>query len=383
MHSTVSGSREVAVPSRWSFIATTKSLEEACQVWVDNGVIGLDTEFVRETTYYPRPALIQVAGCQGVSLIDPLEVSDLDSLKAVLMAPAVVKVMHACDEDLEVLELLTGGTVKNVFDTQLAASFTGYGFSLGYQNLVERLLGIVVDKTETRSNWLKRPLSPAQLRYAALDATYLLPMHDRLLREIEAVGRSTWPNEELEHRRRARSGENLLEAVYLRIHGRRKLTSEQRRVLRALCRWRETEATFRDMPRRHLLSDGLLVKLAGVASTDVASLEDIQGLPAGIRTRYGQSLVACIVHARSGRVDQTDTAVNLKPYSDQLDRLKSVVQRIAETNNLPPELLANRRMLEELVVSVVKQEETVPRKFQGWRFELVTRVLLKNICPLG
>ena len=382
MHSTVSDSREVPVSSSWSFIATTKALEEACDMWVNTGVIGLDTEFVRETTYFPRPALIQVAGNQGVSLIDPLAVSDLDPLKAVLMEPAVVKVMHACDEDLEVLELVTGGTVENVFDTQLAAAFAGYGFSLGYQNLVEQLLGIVLDKNETRSNWLRRPLSSAQLRYAALDATYLLPIHDRLFREIEATGRSAWPNEELEHRRRSRSDENLLEAVYLRVRGRGKLTSEQRRVLRALCQWRETEAMVRDTPRRHLLSDGLLVKLAGITSTDVTSLEDVQGLPAGIRTRYGQSLLACIVQARSGGPHQPDTVVNLKPYSDQLDRLKFVVQRIAETHNLPPELLANRRMLEELVVSVVNQEEMVPRKFQGWRFELVARMLLKNICPL-
>jgi len=381
MHSTASDSREVPVFSGWSFITTTKALEEACDIWVKTGVIGLDTEFFRETTYFPRPALIQVAGAQGVSLIDPLAVSDLDSLKAVLMERAVVKVMHACDEDLEVLELVTGGSVENVFDTQLAAAFAGYGFSLGYQNLVEQLFGIVLDKNETRSNWLRRPLSSAQLRYAALDATYLLPMHDRLFREIEATGRSVWPNEELEHRRRSRSDENLLDTVYLRVRGRGRLTSEQRSVLRALCQWRETEAMVRDTPRRHLLSDGLLVKLAGVASTDVTSLEDVQGLPADIRTRYGQSLLACIAQARSSGPHQPDTVVNLKPYSDQLDHLKSVVQRIAETHNLPPELLANKRMLEELVVSVVNQE-MVPSKFQGWRFELVSQMLLKNIRPL-
>ncbi len=381
MHSTASDSREVPVSSGWSFITTTKALEEACDIWVKTGVIGLDTEFFRETTYFPRPALIQVAGAQGVSLIDPLAVSDLDSLKAVLMERAVVKVMHACDEDLEVLELVTGGSVENVFDTQLAAAFAGYGFSLGYQNLVEQLFGIVLDKNETRSNWLRRPLSSAQLRYAALDATYLLPMHDRLFREIEATGRSVWPNEELEHRRRSRSDENLLDTVYLRVRGRGRLTSEQRSVLRALCQWRETEAMVRDTPRRHLLSDGLLVKLAGVASTDVTSLEDVQGLPADIRTRYGQSLLACIAQARSSGPHQPDTVVNLKPYSDQLDHLKSVVQRIAETHNLPPELLANKRMLEELVVSVVNQE-MVPSKFQGWRFELVSQMLLKNIRPL-
>lgn len=381
MHSTASDSREVPVFSGWSFITTTKALEEACDIWVNTGVIGLDTEFFRETTYFPRPALIQVAGAQGVSLIDPLAVSDLDSLKAVLMERAVVKVMHACDEDLEVLELVTGGSVENVFDTQLAAAFAGYGFSLGYQNLVEQLFGIVLDKNETRSNWLRRPLSSAQLRYAALDAAYLLPMHDRLFREIEATGRSAWPNEELEHRRRSRSNENLLDTVYLRVRGRGRLTSEQRRVLRALCQWRETEAMVRDTPRRHLLSDGLLVKLAGVASSDVTSLEDVQGLPADIRTRYDQSLLACIAQARSSGPHQPDTAVNLKPYSDQLDHLKSVVQRIAETHNMPPELLANKRMLEELVVSVVNQE-MVPSKFQGWRFELVSQMLLKNIRPL-
>ena len=374
MNSTDSGS-----PDLWSLITSDVELTVTCERWSVAGIIGVDTEFVRERTYYPCPALIQVADNHGVVMIDPLGISDFNPLKVVLDDPAVVKVIHACDEDLEVLELLTGVTVRNVFDTQLSGAFAGYGFSLGYRNLVEVLLEVVLDKDETRSDWLKRPLSLSQLRYAALDVLYLLPMHARLSREMAALGRSAWFKEEFEHRRRARAVDKLTEAAYLRIRGRGSLRPAQRAVLRALCQWRETEARARDIPRRHLLRDEVLLRLASDPVRDESSLGEIEGLSERARTRYGQALLTCIDSARAETLADTDARVNLQPDADQMKRWKEIARAVGNAQNLPPELLANRRALEELLISVMKKEGNIPTTFQGWRFDVITETLLNSI----
>ena len=366
-------------PDIWSLITSDVELTAACERWSVAGIIGVDTEFVRERTYHPRPALIQVADNHGVVIVDSLGISDFGPLKGVLIDPLVVKLMHACDEDLEVLELLTGVTVRNVFDTQLAGAFTGYGFSLGYRNLVEVLLEVILDKDETRSDWLRRPLSSSQLRYAASDVVYLMPMHERLSREMAALGRSAWFKEEFEHRRSARAVDKLPDAAYLRIRGRRALPPAQRAVLRALCQWRETEAMACDVPRRHLLRDEILLRLASDPVLAASSLENIQGLSERTRTRYGQALMTCIGAARTETPADTDALVNLQPYAGQMKRLKKIAQKKADAHNLPLELLANRRELEELLISVMKNQGSIPTKFQGWRFEVITETLLDGI----
>ena len=172
-------------------ITSNADLAAACGRWSAARVIGVDTEFFRERTYYPLPALVQVADGDGVVIVDPLRISDFTPLAAVLADASIVKLIHACSEDLEVLELLTGAVPRGVLDTQLAGAFAGHGYSLGYRSLVKALMDVVLDKGETRSNWLGRPLSPTQLRYAALDVVYLLPMHRRLSQELSALG--PWP----------------------------------------------------------------------------------------------------------------------------------------------------------------------------------------------
>ena len=366
-------------PDLWSLITNDVALTAICERWSVGGIIGVDTEFFRERTYYPCPALIQVADNHGVVIIDPLEISDFGPLKDVLLDPSILKLTHACDEDLEVLELLTGVTVCNVFDTQLAGAFAGYGFSLGYRSLVEVLLDVVLDKDETRSDWLKRPLSPSQLRYAALDVMYLLPMHERLSREIATLGRSDWFKEEFEYRRRLRTVDKLPEAAYLRIRGREALRSTERAVLRALCQWRETEAMARNIPRRHLLRDEVLLKLSSDLVLDASILGDIDGLPERTRARYGQALLTCIGSARTQTPTHSDNPINLRSYAGQIKRWKGIVRSVADAHNLPPELLANRRGLEELLISVMKNQGSIPTMFQGWRFEIITETLLSGI----
>ena len=367
----------------WSLITSNVELKAHCSRWSATGIIGVDTEFVRERTYRPCPALIQVADNHGIALIDPLTISDFSPLKDILLDSSVVKLMHASDEDLEVLELLTGETVSNVFDTQLAAAFAGYGFSLGYRHLLEILLQVSLDKDQTRSDWLKRPLSSSQLRYAVLDVAYLLAIHDRLSLELETLGRSTWLQEEFKHRRRARSVNNLQEAAYLRIRGRGTLQPTQRVVLRALCQWREVEAIARNIPRRHLLRDEVLLRLASDSTSGTSSLRKITGLSEKVRTRYGEALVACITSARANLPTDIDNHVNLRPHANQLKRWKEITRTKAQANNLPPELLANQRALEALLISSMKTPVHIPTVFKGWRFKVIAEILLNDISDSG
>ena len=334
---------------------------------------------MRERTYHPRPALIQVADGDGVAMVDPIGISDFTPLERLLADPSVVKLMHACGEDLEVLEVLTSATPRGVFDTQLAGAFAGHGFSLGYRSLVEVLLDVVLDKGETRSDWLRRPLSSAQLRYAALDVVYLLPMHQRLSRELAVLDRAAWLEEDFELQRRARASDRQPEAAYLRVRGRGALSPAHHAVLRALSQWRETEAMARDIPRRHLLTDEVLIALATDPAPDAASLGNIQGLSQRAGAHYGQAIVACIDRARRQGPTDKDSLVDLPPDAGTIKRLQDVARREADALKLPPEVLANRRALESLLISALNNPDDIPLGFQGWRFDVVTRSLLDCI----
>ena len=359
-----------------SLITDDEGLATACAHWSASGVFGLDTEFVRERTYYPRPGLLQMADRTGHAMVDPLSVSDFRPLAALLADPGATKVMHACDEDLDVLDLLTGVTPLGVFDTQLAGAFLGYGFSSSYASLVEALFEVVLDKGLTRSDWCQRPLSAAQLHYAALDVVHLLPAHACLSQELATRGRLSWFEEELEHRRRGRDEAKRPETAYLRIRRRGALSPVQHAVLRALSHWREDEAMARDIPRRHLLTDEVLVTLAQDPSLDASKLDTVKGLSPRARARYGRSILACVDAARQKGPSQTDIAFNLRPYTSTIVRLKEIVRTQADTLKLPAELLASRRAIEALLVSVVKRDGDIPPEFQGWRFDVVTDALL-------
>ena len=365
------------VPS--SLITCDADLAAACGRWSAVGVIGVDTEFVRERTYYPLPALIQVNDGDSVTLVDPLGISDFTPFERVLGDPSIVKLMHACSEDLEVLEVLTGATPRGLFDTQLAGAFAGHGYALGYRSLVHALMDVVLDKGETRSNWLRRPLSSTQLRYAALDVVYLLPMHRQLSRELAVLGRTAWLDEELGHRRRAWDVDKQPEAAYVKVRRRAALSPAHHAVLRALSQWRETEAMARDIPRRHLLTDEVLISLATALARDAPSSGDIKGLSERARARYAHAITACIETARRQGPADLDALVDVRPYAGTLERLKRIVRRAADTLTLPTELLASRRGLEALMINVLKNDGDIPPEFQGWRFDVVTSALLDCI----
>ncbi len=359
-------------------IQNDTALSDACARWAQAGVIGIDTEFVRERTFYPLPALIQVSDSEGVMLIDVTALERLSPLAEILAANAPLKVMHAFSEDLEVLAIAAGCEPDAVFDTQLAGAFCGYGYSLGYRGLVEAMLGIHVDKGETRSDWLRRPLSPAQLRYAALDAEHLLPMYQKLNAQLAALDRRPWLEEEEKHVRRARERDKRPELAYLKVKERLRLSPEDHALLRALAEWREREAMVRDRPRRHVLADGALVTIAESHPRSVDALRNIDGISDRAASRYAEAVLSRADAASGREPGAEDRPLDLRPHAGTLKRLKALVKDAAKKHKLPPELLANRRALESLLIATLG-DEAPPAEFLGWRAQVITGALLQCI----
>ncbi len=359
-------------------IQTEAELLHASARWMKADVIGIDTEFMRQRTFYPVPALIQIADSEGVVLIDVAELQRLSRLAEVLVADRPIKVMHAFSEDLEVLAIAAGCEPDAIFDTQLAGAFCGYGYSLGYRGLVEAMLGIHLDKGETRSDWLRRPLSRSQLRYAALDAEYLLPMHRSLDEQLGALDRRAWLEEEEQHVRRARERDKRPELAYLKVKDRLRLGPEDHALLRVLAEWREREAMSRDRPRRHVLADSALVAIAESRPHSVAALRAIEGISERAASRFAEAILSR-VDAASGRVPGAeDTPLDLRPHAGTMKQLKALVKEEARKRNLPPELLANRRALESLLIATLS-DEAPPTELLGWRAQVITGALLQCI----
>ncbi len=357
-------------------VESDAGLAAACRRWSKATAIGLDTEFIRERTYYPRPALLQVADAKGVVLVDPLRISDFGPFADILNNPAALIVMHACGEDLEVLDVMTGTTPQRIFDTQLAGAFAGHGFSLGYRDLVAALLQTSLDKGETRSNWLQRPLTPAQLHYAALDVLYLGPMHRHLTQQLEQKHRLNWVTEEFDHQRRARAEDSHPTSAYRKVRGRGALTPPNHAALRALATWRETEAMAQNRPRRHVLPDDALIGLARTLPGSIGDLASVRGLSSTARQRYGPTLLDCIAGARSTEPAELDRPMNFRPHAEVLKLLKAAAAQSAETLDLPPELVATRRGLEALLTIRLRNDSHIPPEFNGWRRAGITNALL-------
>ncbi|MFT6202246.1 MAG: ribonuclease D, partial [Candidatus Endobugula sp.] len=233
----------------YQWIDTDAALAKLCEQLSQQSAIALDTEFVRTRTYYPHIGLLQIADAHGVYLIDPLAITKTQPMADVLTNPNVVKVVHACSEDLEVFRHAFGVFPESLFDTQVAAGFAGFGSSIGYANLMREMKQIDIPKQETRSDWLQRPLSDAQLRYAALDVEYLLEIHRELSATLQAQQRAEWVQSDCQRMIDKLRNTDHEDIYYQRIKTAWKLEADQLTVLANICRWREVEAKQQDVPR--------------------------------------------------------------------------------------------------------------------------------------
>ena len=364
----------------YEIVLESRRLEEVVEICLEASVVALDTEFARTSTYYPIVGLIQIFDGEKCYLIDPLSVKDMSSLTKLLCDSSVVKVLHACSEDMEVFQYALGVTPTPAYDSQIAAAIMGVGFSLSYQKLVEHYLSLQISKEETRSDWLKRPLNAAQLEYAALDVIHLYDVYQKQLVELERLNRSDWVTADC-----ALLPKNIPtlvepEAYYLKVKNISKLSRSQLNLLKHLCAWRERKARVLDVPRNRVVEEKSLfaMVLQNFFYDEKRQLDGL--LSRGQIHKFGEEIIG-VCHQASqapGSEQPLSMSHSKTPLSSQsLRNLKEVVEKCAKELSISQELLAKRRQLEQLLRSVDKDGiYHLPESLKGWRQEVIGRPLL-------
>ena len=352
------------------YIDTLDALKQFVKLIADADWIALDTEFLREKTYYPKLCLIQIATPEVVACIDPLALDDLSPLLDIMFNTRITKVMHAARQDMEIFYHIQGSVPSPVFDTQIAALLLGYPDQIGYGNLVKELLGVSLDKKHTRADWSLRPLSKDQVQYAADDVIYLVDIYQQLLEKLNGLGRLDWLNEDFDRLTRPDLYQNIPDRAWLKVKGGNRLKGGSLSVLQVLAEWRETAAQQKDIPKGWLLRDDLLVELARHQPESLAALGKIRGINEKLLNRNGEQLLGLISTAKKKQPEpfpRKDFNKRLSPSQDALvDVMMAVVRLSGEKNSLNPAVLATRKHLEKLVGG-----ETDTGLMQGWRKKLV------------
>ena len=368
------------------WILDDASLAEHCAAWQVLPFVALDTEFMRVDTFYPIAGLLQVSGGDGAYLIDPLRISDWRPFAALLEAPAVVKVLHSCSEDLEVFLRLTGSLPAPLFDTQLAAGYLNLGFSMGYSRLVQALLDIELPKGETRSDWLQRPLSELQVRYAAEDVSHLVEVYRALMARL-APQKVEWILQDGAELVANLGREIAPEDAWREAKLAWKLSRQQQAVLRALCAWREREARARNQPRNRILREHSLWPLARTQPDNLVALARIEDMHPKTVRQDGETLLQLIREAAALPPERWPEALP-EPLpieaSALLKKLRAVGQREGERLDIVPELMLRKKTLEALLKSGYPNGPyQLPDSLRGWRRELMGQALLDCLAAEG
>ncbi len=374
----ISAIRVPPAPDTIDWITTAQALD----AWLDSAPghpLVLDTEFERVNTFYPIPGLVQLGLGDHFCLVDPDVAEHSSRFREVIAVPAVTKLLYAMSEDLELFRDWLGINPKGVVDLQIGAAMAGAGFSLGYARFVETLFGETLDKSVTRSDWISRPLSEAQQRYAVEDIRFLAPMYEWISARLQERGLESALVEESARFADELAGQDDPDNHYLRLRGGWALSPQQQAVLRELVVWREQESRRRDRPRGRVLADALLIAIAERLPGTISELSNIQGVPAAVVRRYGEALLELVEHGRNLDTSNLGTSgVQLiaPPLTrDQqvvLKNLKRILRKVAEAVDIPMELLAPRKRLEKVV-----QDRTFAGSpfFQGWRARIFAPVV--------
>ncbi len=358
--------------SNVQWIDTASDLARAAATLAEQPRIAFDTEFMRVSTLLPKLALLQIQSAEHTLLIDPLALDDLEPI-AEAFADERAKVAHSVSEDLIALATRMPKPIGRLFDTQIAAAFTGYGYGIGYQTLVREALGVELPKDQTRSDWTRRPLGSQQIAYAAADVAHLPELHDLLGEKLVSAGRLTWFEEET---RRMLAGSALRAPVPPEAHWKlpaawRHPPEAQVRMQRLLV-WREEMAWQQDKPRPWILDDASVLALAiahaWTSDTVKQAVRGVRAFPASAR----ESVAELLAEAAS----ESERAA-LRPAPQPMDRatekrlkaLRATLATRAEELDLPAPLLASRRLIEAAV-----QGETV-EELQGWRAQVIGDLL--------
>jgi ribonuclease D len=363
------------------WIDTAEELASLCAKWQQQASIAVDTEFMRSDTFYPKVGLLQIGDGKACYLIDPLAIQDLQPLRDLLVNPQVTKVLHSCSEDMEVFQTWLQLVPSPIFDTQIAAAIAGLGYSLSYANLVKQLLNTEIPKDETRSDWLQRPLSIAQLKYAALDVAHMLIIYGKLLTDLKARDRLDWVKVDCQDLvKKSLSAVDFAED-YQSLGLAWKLRPQELAILRDLCIWRETESRRRDIPRNRLIKESACWEIARKKITRLSDLEKVEDLPARTLKSDGEFLLQLVQQSLQLPEDQWPQRLDppLTPdWGACIKAMKESVREIAEANQLPAEILIRKKDYEFIVRSKMQTGEYhLSERLKGWRYGLIGEKLLE------
>ncbi|MHB9003820.1 MAG: ribonuclease D [Coriobacteriia bacterium] len=359
------------------YVRDAKGLKELVAAIQGAPILAVDTEFMREKTFWARLCLVQVATDTVCAIVDPLAISDLSPLHGIMTDPATVKVMHAGAQDLEIFWRDMGEPVKPVFDTQIAATIAGFPQQVGYGALVKELLGVTLDKSDTFTDWARRPLSDTQIEYALNDVRYL-PEAYRMLRDrLQAHGRLQWLEADFARLEDPATYDIDPEQMFRRLKKLSSLTRRQLGVLQKIAAWRENEARRRDIPRRWVLGDDSLVEIARRAPTTRENLLAVRGVADKMQRSASVGLVEAV---KEGLETPEESLPRLdkrrrKPadIDGAVDLMAALVRLRAKQHDVAVPLLASRDDLEHLAGGDREESPLL----QGWRREIVGEELLE------
>lgn len=362
----------------YTLITDTPALADFCQTQAP--VLALDTEFIRTRTFYAKPGLYQLFDGQQTVLIDPVVVPDLSPLWQLLKDPQRICVLHAGGEDLELLQHQSGELPAHIHDTQLAAAFLGLGAQLGFAPLVATLLDVHLDKAHSRTDWLARPLSSAQLDYAADDVIYLLPVYEQLMARLGNKGLMGWFEQECARGVKRRSESLDPQFAYLNIKNAWTLDRQALGILQQLCQWRLTEARRRDLAVNFVVKEAHLLRIAERAPLSLNDLNKLDLDPMEVR-RHGDMLLKLVQMALDSPQQWPETVqrlIDFPDYKSELKRIKGLIDIAGEQAEIPADVIASKRIIDQYLSWKWRLEESpeqTPILLQGWRGELLANTL--------
>ncbi len=362
-----------------SLIETSSQLEELCAEFINEPLLAIDTEFFRETTYFPHLGLVQLASPTRIVCIDPLAFDAREQLGRLLLNPEITKIFHACTQDLEVLFQYLGKIPSRIIDTQIAAAMLGEQEQIGYAALVEQQTGIQLEKSQTRTNWLKRPLTARQIDYAGDDVLYLIPMYHKLMAELKHRHREYWLNEDCD--KLSNDAERFVPDMincWKRVKGYNRLRGIQLYICYAVAQWREQLAIKKDLTRRKALSDDAVIQIATRQSGTEQALAQIAAVRRSLNSDEISSLSEIVSRALDAPESEWPQLDQNKPSAQEKELLNQCLKLLRNRTSelgIAQGLLCSRKDLEKMI-----RGERELAVLQGWRRDCIGEELLRMMA---
>jgi ribonuclease D len=370
---------------QYQLIETQNQLNTFIEQIQNKPILAIDTEFMRRRTLYPEVALIQVFDGEHLALIDPLAELSLFDFWQILKDPAVLKVLHSPSEDIEVFQKYAGLVPAPLFDTQFALQILGEGNCMGFALMVKALLGIEIDKSESRTNWLQRPLTTKQLDYAAADTFHLLPCFELIIERIKAANLFDIVINESELIANKRAFQTPDELLYKDIKNAWQLKPHELAVLRELAAWRRSKAIRKNLALNFVLKEHNLTEIAKRGPASLNALRQISGVEAIEVNRSGVEIIKCIEQAKAVPDDQHPDVlkrlIDFASYKKVAKDIKQKITKVAKEHNIPEDVIASKKQINQLISwnwklsDQQKLTHIKPDLLSSWRYDYVKEAL--------